>query len=121
MEPLPGDVPRLTSFFDLVERDRKEASSSTVVAADEFDRDENLRRLPSPAVEVYVEERLIVDLVRRLLLTEPLKKSPMDDPGRELKRLRDMASRPKIDTLERAVGVDGREFLPVRNSKRPNW
>lgn len=89
----------------------------------EFDRCENLVRLPSPVVVlwVYVDVRLAVDLVRRWLLTDPPKKSPMDDPGRELKRFLEMASKPKIAALERAVGVDGAEFLPVRNSNKPNW
>jgi hypothetical protein len=45
----------------------------------------------------------------------------MDDPGRELKRFLEMASKPKIAAFERAVGVDGAEFLPVRNSNKPNW
>lgn len=45
----------------------------------------------------------------------------MEDPGRELKRFLEMASKPKMAALERAVGVDGAEFLPVRNSNNPNW
>jgi hypothetical protein len=40
----------------------------TVVAAVEFDLDENLAKLPSPVVfvvEVYNDDRLTVDFVRR--------------------------------------------------------
>lgn len=69
---------------------------------------------------MYVEERLAVDFVRLRPLTEPAKKSPIDEPGRELKRFLDIASRPKMDAFERAVGVEGREFLSVLNWKRPN-
>lgn len=123
LEP-PGDFPLLSVFLS-GEREKKELSSSpdTVVAAVavELERCENFMRLPSPVVVVcvYIDERLAVDFVRRWLLTDPPKKSPMA-PGRVLKRFREIASRPKMDTLERAVGVDGREFRPVRNSNKPN-
>jgi len=70
---------------------------------------------------VYVDERLFVDLDRFRLwpLIDPAKKSPTD-PGRPLKMFREMASRPKMATLDRAVGVGGKEFLPVLNSNSPN-
>ena len=79
-------------------------------------------RLPSAveAVCVYVDERLVVDFVRLWLLIEPPKKSPMVDPGRELKILREIASRPNIATRDLAVGVEGRDSLPVRNWNKPN-
>lgn len=67
-----------------------------------------------------MDDRLAVDFVRLRLLTEPAKKSPIEEPGRELKRFLEIASRPKMDALERAVGVEGREFLSVLKWKRPN-
>jgi hypothetical protein len=96
----------------------------TVVAAVavEFERWENFMRLLSPVlvVCVYMDDRLVVDFVRLWPLMEPPKKSPTDEPGRALKRFREIASSPKIATRERAVGVDGRESRPVRNSNKPN-
>ena len=94
-----------------------------VVAAVEFERLENFMRLPSAVsvVCVSVDERLVVDFVRLWPLIEPPKKSPMADPGRELKRLREIASSPNIATRDFAVGVEGRESRPVRNWNRPNW
>lgn len=76
-------------------------------------------------VWVYIEDRLVVvvvdrDRFRLWPFIEPLKKSPMEDPGRPLKRFREIASRPKIDAFERCVGVEGREFFPVLNSNNPN-
>ena len=70
---------------------------------------------------VYIDERLFVDLDRFLLcpLIDPVKKSPTD-PGRPLNRFREMASRPKIATFARALGVEGKEFFPVLNSNNPN-
>ena len=46
----------------------------------------------------------------------------MAEPGRALKRLREIASKPKIAARERvvAVGVEGNEVLPVRNLNKPN-
>lgn len=60
------------------------------------------------------------DLDRLWPLIEPLKKSTLDEP---LKRLREIASNPKMWARERmlAVGVDGAEMLPVRNLNKPNW
>ena len=90
----------------------------------EFDRCENLVRLPSPVlvVCVYIDDPLRVDLDRLCTLTDPPKKSPMVEPGRVLKRLREMASKPNIAARERAlaVGVEGSEFFPVRNLNKPN-
>jgi hypothetical protein len=113
-----GDLPLRSSFFDLGDEEKNEASSSTVVAAEavEFDR-LNLRRL-SPVVCVYTEERLTVDFDFRLFI-EPPKNSPIE-AGRELKRFLDIASRPKIEAFDLAVGVPGLEALPVLNSNRPN-
>lgn len=88
----------------------------------EFERWENfILSVVVAVVEVYREERLVVerDLFLLCPFIDPEKKSPTE-PGRPLKRLRDIASRPNIATLERAVGVVGSEFLPVLNSKRPN-
>lgn len=95
----------------------------TVVAcvAVEFDRRENLARLPSVVTLVaYVDARL-EDFDRREPLMEPPNGSPFfTEPGRELNKFREMASRPNIVTFEReADGVDGRELLPVPNLKRP--
>lgn len=49
--------------------------------------------------------------------------SPLEEPGSALKRLREIASRPKMAARERAltVGVDGMELFPVRNLNNPNW
>jgi hypothetical protein len=127
VEP-PGDLPLFRSFLDLDGLETKKDSSSsmfeTVVAAVvvEFERWENFIKLLSPVlvVWVYMDDRLVVDFVRLRPLIEPPKKSPIDEPGRVLNRFREMASRPKIATRERAVGVDGRESRPVRNSNNPN-
>jgi hypothetical protein len=125
------------SFLDLdldLEDDlalpQKEDSSSTVdivvaAVAVEFERDENFMRLPSAVVVVWVivEDRLAVVLDRLWPLIEPPKKSPFEDVGRVLNKLRDIASSPNICALERTlnVGVEGAELLPVRNLNRPNW
>jgi hypothetical protein len=103
-------------------RNSSSSIEDTVVAAVELERCENFMRLLSPVdvVWVYIDERLFVDFVRLWLLIEPPKKSPMADAGRELKRLRDIASRPNIAALDLAVGVEGRDSLPVRNWKKPN-
>lgn len=68
-----------------------------------------------------MDERLAVerDLFLLCPFIDPAKKSPTE-PGRPLKRFRDIASSPNIATFERAVGVDGREFRPVLNSNKPN-
>jgi hypothetical protein len=124
----PGDLPRFNIFFDLDDLEEKNDDSSSIVetvvaaVAVEFERWENFIKLPSPVlvVCVYIDDRLVVDLVRLCPLIEPPKKSPIEEPGRVLKRFRDMASNPKMATLERAVGVEGSELLPVRNSNRPN-
>lgn len=70
---------------------------------------------------MYIDERLVVDLdlFRLAPLMDPEKKSPTEE-GRPLKRFREMASRPKIATFDRAVGVEGSELRPVLNSKSPN-
>jgi hypothetical protein len=94
----------------------------TVVAAVEFDLEENLVELPSPVVFVvcvYMDDRLMVDVLILRPLIEPAKKSETD-PGRLVNKFRDIASRPNRPTRERLVGVDGREFFPVLNSKKPN-
>ena len=55
-------------------------------------------------------------------MIDPPKRSVFDEvPGKAPKRLREMTSNPNIAARERdaAVGVDGTEFLPVRNLKRP--
>lgn len=95
---------------------------STVVAAVEFDLDENFAKLPSPVVVVwvYIDDRLTVDVFPLRWLMDPAKKS-MAEPGRPLNRFREIASRPNMATRERLVGVEGIEFLPVLNSKSPNW
>lgn len=114
--------------FEDLEASKSSSSSSMdiVVAAVELERWENFIRLPSAVsvvcdVCVWIDERLVVDFVRLWPLIEPPKKSPMADPGRELKRLREIASRPNIATRDLAVGVDGRESRPVRNWNSPNW
>jgi hypothetical protein len=93
-----------------------------LVAAVDWELCENLAILPSPDVEeeAVVFDRLTMERERRLA-TEPPKMSPLLDPGRALKRLREMASRPKIAARERvlALGVAGAELLSVRNLNRP--
>ena len=70
---------------------------------------------------MYIDERLAVDLERlRFPLIEPAKKS-IAVPGRVLNKFLDIASRPNIAALERPVGVDGSEVLPVLNWNSPNW
>ena len=68
-----------------------------------------------------MDDRLVADLVRLRPLIDPPKKSPIEEPGLVLNRLREIASRPKIAAFERAVGVPGSELLPVLNSNKPNW
>lgn len=133
----PGDRPLLSNFLvterdldldDLLPFPKKESSSMVdiVVAnvAVEFERDENFMRLPSAVAVVWVIVEALLEAVLDLLcpLIEPPKKSPFVEPGLLLKRLREIASKPKIWALERnvAVGVDGADMLPVRNLKRPN-
>ncbi len=104
----------------LVDDLERTESSSADVANVVVDRCENLPILSPPVVVVWVYvDELAIDLERLWLLIEPAKKSPTDEAGRELKRLREITSNPKIDALERAVGVEGLEFLPERNSNRP--
>lgn len=83
-------------------------------------REENLARLPS-AVIVVVDDLPTDDLDRLEPLMDPLKKSILE-PGRPLKRLREIASNPNICARERmfAVGVEGAELFPVRNLNNPN-
>lgn len=73
-----------------------------------------------PDVPVFtVELRLTTDFGRRELVIEP------NTSEVELKRFRDIASRPKIAALDRplaeADGVGGAELRPVRNLNKPNW
>lgn len=116
----------MTSFLeDLLAE--KESSSPEIneVAAVLVDpeRYENLARLPSAVVVVcvYVDDRLVVDFVRRWLPMDVPNRSPLDDPGRALKIFLDIASKLKICARDfaLAVGVAGRESFPVRNLKRP--
>ena len=125
----PGDLPRFKSFrgFDVLLLFTDSSSIVEIVVAAvavEFDRCENLVRLsPALVVCVYIDDPLlIVDLERLWTLTEPPKKSPIAEPGRPLNKFRDIASRPKMAVRDRllAVGVDGREFCPVRNLNNPN-
>lgn len=128
----PGDLLfRLSSFlvFDLdLETPLLKRDSSSIVDIDvatvivEFERIENFIRLPSPVVVVWVtvEDLLTDDLDRLEPLTEPPNMSPFAEPGRALKRFREMTSRANIWARERAVGVDGAETLPVRNLNKPN-
>lgn len=111
-------------FEDLEEKNDSSSAPETVVAAVavELDLEENFIKLPSPVIVlwVYADDRLVVDLVRLWPLMEPPKKSPIAEPGRALKRFREIASRPKMAARERAVGVEGAEFFPVRNWNSPN-
>jgi len=119
----------LTSFLWEVEDlfAEKESSSPEIkdVAAVlvEPERYENFARLPSAVVVVcvYVDDRLVDDFVRRWLPMDVPNMSPLDDPGRALKRFLDIASKLKICARDfaLAVGVAGRESFPVRNLKRP--
>ena len=88
----------------------------------ELERCEKRVKLPSE-LGAETEEREVDDLDRREPLMDPPKMSPRLLPGKALKRLREITSRPKIAARERlpAVGVGGREFFPVRNLKRPYW
>lgn len=89
----------------------------------EPERYENFARLPSAVVVVCVcvDDRLADDFVRWWLPMDMPNISPLDDPGRELKRFLDIASKLKICARDfaTAVGVAGRESIPVRNLKRP--
>jgi len=118
------DFVLLESFLLLDDREAKNDSSSvveTVVAAVEFERRDDFMLSMVVVVCVYIDDRLVVDLDRflRAPFIDPAKKS-LTDPGRPLKRFRESASSPKIATFVRAVGVEGREFLPVLNSNNPN-
>jgi hypothetical protein len=87
----------------------------------EVERCEKRVKLPSELLCAETDEREAEDLDRREPLMDPPKISPRPLPGKALKRLREIASSPKIATRERllAVGVEGTEFLPVRNLNRP--
>jgi len=89
----------------------------------EVERCEKRVKLPSELLCADADEREAEDLDRREPLMEPPKISPRPLPGKALKRLREIASSPKIATRERlvVVGVEGTEFLPVRNLYRPYW
>lgn len=80
-------------------------------------------KLPSELLCAETDEREVDDLDRREPFMDPPKMSPRPAPGKALKRLREMASSPKIAARERliAVGVEGTEFFPVRNLNRPYW
>ena len=133
---LNGDLARFTSFF--APRDSERArpdvlfekepacmeSSSTDVAAVVAEVCEK-RPMLLPAVltePVSVELRLSAVRARLWPFMEPAKKSPMPEPGRAPKRFREITSSPNIAARDRdAVGVVGRETLPVLNLKRPYW
>jgi hypothetical protein len=130
----PGDLLFLFRSFlvrdlDLETPPLKDSSSMVdiVVAAVtvEFERDENFIRLLSAVVVVWVmvDDLLTDDLDRLEPLIDPPKMSPFPEPGRALKRFREMASRPNIWARERkpVVGVEGADMLPVRNLNKPNW
>jgi hypothetical protein len=89
----------------------------------EVERCEKRVKLPSELLCAETDEREVDDLDRRELLMDPPKMSPRPVPGKALKRLREIASSPKIAARERllAVGVEGAEFFPVRNLNRPYW
>ena len=88
----------------------------------ELERCEKRVKLPSE-LGAETEERETDDLDLREPLIDPPKMSPRLLPGKALKRLREITSSPKIAARERlvAVGVEGIEFFPVRNLKRPYW
>lgn len=132
----PGDRPLLSNFLvsecdldldDLLPLPKTESSMVDMVVANvavEFEQDENFMRLPSAVAVVWVIVEALLEAVFDLLcpLIEPPKRSLFVEPGLLLKRLRDIASKPKIWALERkaAVGVGGADILPVRNLNRPN-
>ena len=89
----------------------------------EVERCEKRVKLPSELLCADTDEREAEDLDRREPLIDPPKISPRPLPGKALKRLREIASSPKIAARERfiVVGVEGTEFLPVRNLNRPYW
>ena len=131
-----GDFARFTSFFAPRESERVRefllpfdmdadwpgsSSMIDVAAVVEDVREKRLRLLPPVLiVPVSVELRESVVRERRWLLIEPPKKSPILEPGRAPKRLRDITSRPKMAARERdAVGVVGRDTAFVLNLNRP--
>jgi hypothetical protein len=131
----PGDLLFLLRSFLVLDLDldvelpplSKKASSSNIdivvaTVTVEFERDENFMRLSSAVVVVWVtvDDLLTDDLDRLEPLTGPPKRSPLAEPGRALKRFREIASKLNIWALERMVGVDGAEMLPVRNLNSPN-
>jgi len=89
----------------------------------ELERCEKRVKLVSELLCAETDEREADDLDRREPFMDPPKMSPRAAPGKALKRLREMASSPKIAARERliAVGVEGTEFFPVRNLNRPYW
>lgn len=102
-----------------------DSSSSTDVAVVRVDGACEKRDMLLPfAVDmlpVYTDDRLAVVLVRLLLFVEPPNIS-LATPGRELKRLREITSNPKMAARDLfAVGVVGLEFCPVLNLKSPYW
>jgi hypothetical protein len=129
-DPL-GDLLRPSSRrvldFDPDDREPCIASSSmleTLVAAVsvELERCEKAVKLPSELLGAETDDREADDFDRREPLMEPPKMSPRLVPGKALKRLREMASSPKIAARERLmVGVEGMELFPVRNLNRPYW
>lgn len=133
----PGDLLFLLRSFLVLDLDLeadlppmlKTASSSMVdiVVATvivEFERVENCIRLSAAVMVVWVtvDEPPTDDFDRLEPLIEPPKMSPFAEPGRELKRFREMTSKLNICARERvvAVGVGGAEILPVRNLNKPN-
>jgi len=89
----------------------------------EVERCEKRVKLPSELLCAETDECEVDDLDRREPLIDPPKMSLRPLPGKALKRLREMASSPKIAARERlvAVGVEGTEFFPVRNLNKPYW
>ena len=117
---------RLVLDFCLDDRVPSRVSSSILemlVAAVsvEVERCEKRVKLPSELLCAETDECEVEDLDRRDPLMVPPKMSPRPLPGKALKRLREIASSPKIAARERplTVGVEGTEFLPVRNLNRP--
>jgi hypothetical protein len=113
--------------FDLDDREPCIASSSmleTLVAAVsvEPERCEKRVKLPSELLCAEPDDREPDDFDRREPAMDPPKMSPRLAPGKALKRLREIASSPKIAARERlTVGVEGTEFFPVRNLNKPYW
>lgn len=81
----------------------------TVVAIVDAERCENRARLSAWVVAVRLDDLLAVDFVLLLLI----------EPANNSVGMRDITSRPNLDAIDFAVGVDGRELLLVLNSNKP--